>query len=293
MKKVFQNLESIKSWIDKPLPSEFQSNSDYMHFIMELMNYSHYLLKIIVSTASNQERAQRGYIKHNAIIVGHQVRLLKLFHGFMEHISKNQLELALIFTRLIYECTVKLEYLFSAKRSTFTNYVFTSYKSEKETLQNISEIKKQRPLMNIEKVIVKKIKKRLKQDKIPLKRLSANKNWKLDGKSFKDILISLGQEIDYPFIFGQGSSFIHGNWHEMSIYNLKRHGRYWVPNLEFGVSDPRIALPVTVGILRTAYDYVIWNRSDPDNYIKPIIVNLRNKSKFLYDQYCNEKYNDV
>jgi hypothetical protein len=155
MERIFQNLESIKSWTNKPLPQNFKSNDDYMNFIMDLISYAHYLVKISVSMATNQEKASRGYTKHKAIIIGHQVRLLKLFHGFTDHISKSQLELALIFTRLIYECTVKIEYLLAAKSSTFSNYIFTSYQSEKETLQNLNEIKKQRPLMNIEKVIIK------------------------------------------------------------------------------------------------------------------------------------------
>ncbi len=99
-------------------------------------------------------------------------------------------------------------------------------------------------------------------------------------------------EVDYPFLFGQGSSFIHGNWYEMSIYNIEKHGRYYVPNLEFAVPDPRI-LPVTVSVLQTTGDFVEWNKSDPDNYIRPIIKSLMNKSKFLYEQYCNEKYKDV
>lgn len=293
MKKVFQNLESIKSWINKPLPEEFKSNNDYMRFIMELMSYAHYVLKISVSTAPNQEVAKRGYTKHKAIIVGHQVRLAKLFHGFAEHISKRQLELALILFRLIYECTIKLEYLMTAKRSTLTNYIFTSYRAEKETLQKLNDIKKQRPLMNIEKVIIKKIKNRLKKDKLSFKRLLANKNWKLDGKDFRQILESLNKGVDYPFLFGQGSSFIHGNWYEMSIYNIEKHGRYYVPSLDFAVPDPRIALPVTIAVLQTTGNYVEWNKSDPDNYIRPIISDLMSKSRFLYEQYCNEKYKDV
>lgn len=293
MQNIILNLDSIKSWINKSLPQKFTSNNDYMRFIMELMSYAHYLLEVSVSMVPNQIVASRGYTKHKAIIVGHQVRLVKLFHGFVDHISKSQVELALIFVRLIYECTIKLEYLFAAKRPSFSNYVFTSYRAEKEILQNLYYIKKQRPLMNIEKVIIKKIKNRLIKDKISLKRLFANKNWKLDGKDFKQILNSLNKEIDYPFLFGQGSSFIHGDWYEMSIYNIKKRGRYYVPNLEFSAPDPRITLPITVAVLQITSDFVKWSNSDPDNYFCPIVNGLLNKSKFLYEQYCNNKYKDV
>lgn len=293
MKEIINNIEEIKSWINKPLPAKLQTNNDYMHFIMELISYTHYLLKISVSMAPNQKTASRGYTKHRAVIAGHFVRLVKLFHGFEDNISKGQLELALILVRLIYECTIMIEYLFTAKRSTFSNYIFTSYKSEKETLENLETIKAERPLMNIEKEIIRKIKNRLKRDNIPLRRLMVNKNWKLDGKSFKSILESLNKEIDYPFIFGQGSSFIHGNWYEMSIYNLNKNGRYYTPNLEFTAPDPRLALPVTFSVLQTTGDFVSWNKSDPDNYIRPVISGLIDKIKYLYDQYCSEKYKNV
>ena len=80
MQNIIQSLYSIKSWINKPLPQEFTSNNDYMRFIMELMSYAHYLLKVSVSMAPNQIVASRGYTKHKAVIVGYQVLLVKLFH---------------------------------------------------------------------------------------------------------------------------------------------------------------------------------------------------------------------
>ena len=293
MKEIINNVEEIKSWINNPLPAKLESDNDYMHFIMDLISYAHYLLKIGVTMAPDQKTASRGYTKHKAIIAGHFVRLVKLFHGFADNISKGQLELALILVRLMYECTIKIEYLFTAKRSTLSNFIFTSYKAEKETLENLEAIKAERPLMNIEKEIIRKIKSRLKRDNIPLRRLMANRNWKLDGKSFKDILKSLGKEMDYAFLFGQGSSFIHGGWYEMSIYNLEKHGRYYSPNLEFTAPDARLALPVTFSVLQTTGDFVRWNKSDPDNYIQPVISELLIKTKLVYDQYCNQRYEDV
>ncbi|MBN4054723.1 hypothetical protein JYT87_03350 [Nitrospira defluvii] len=106
MEEIIQNVESIKSWNNKPLPEELISNNAYMHYVMELMSYANYLLKLSASTAPNKEVATRGYTKHKAIIVAHQVRLVKLFHGFSYHVSKCELELASILVRLIYECTI-------------------------------------------------------------------------------------------------------------------------------------------------------------------------------------------
>ncbi|MBN4054724.1 hypothetical protein JYT87_03355 [Nitrospira defluvii] len=187
----------------------------------------------------------------------------------------------------------KIEYLLSAKRSTFSNYVFTSYRSEKETLQNLADIKIQRPLKNIEKIIIKKIKNRLRKDKISLKRLFSNRNWKLDGKSFKQLLKSLNKENDYPFVFGQGSSFIHGSWYEMSIYNIEKRGRYYVPNLDFGLTTPRFAIPITIAVLQTTSDFIKWNESDPDNYFRSAVHGLIDKSHLIYQHCCNRRDENV
>jgi hypothetical protein len=145
----------------------------------------------------------------------------------------------------------------------------------------------------MEKVIIRKIKNRLRKDKISLRRLSLIKDWRLDGKDFRLILRSLKKEIDYPFIFGQGSSFIHGNWYEMSVHNLTKKGRYYMPNLDFSDTDPRVALPVTVGALQAATDFLKWNKSDPQKYVRSIIASLSERSKLLYALYCEEKYKAV
>jgi len=293
MEKIIKNLDSVKSWLSKPLPPKRSPDDDYMRYVMEMMSYAHYLIKVSASMAPNQVVAERGYTKHRAIVLGHIVRLVKLYHSFTTHIGKRELQIAYIMVRLIYECIIKMEYLFTAKRSTFKSFIFTSYRSEKETLENLDLIKSQRPLMNIEKVIVKKIKSRLRKDRISLRQLKANRNWKLDGKDFKQILISVKKEIDYPFLFGQGSSFIHGNWYEMSIFNLTQRGRCYLPDLDFSNPDPRIALPVTIASLHSANDFLKWNKSDPEKYVRSIIQNLAGKTKVLYDQYCEGKYADV
>ncbi len=293
MKEIIINLEKAKYWLKKPLPPRISSDKDYMIYVMELMNYAHYLIKVSASIAPNKVISERGYSKHKAIVVGHVVRLSKLYHGFAYHVSKSEVELAYIMVRLIHECISKMEYLFTAKKSSFISFIFTSYRSQKETLDNLALIKSQRTLMKIEMSIIKKIKKQLRSDRISLSRLKGNRNWKLDGKDFKQVLVSMNKEIDYPFLFGQASSFIHGDWHEMKIYNLEKKGRYYLPNLGFSGSDPRLALPVTIGCLDAVTDFLKWNKSDPQKNVMSILQNLSIKTRLFYDQYCEEKYADV
>lgn len=182
---LLSNLADIERWIEEaPDPSSFQSNDDFMGFTVELMNRALYLLRVGVSLAPSQEAAERGYSKHRAIVVGHMVRITKLYEGLLIHVSRRQLELAAIFTRLIFEAAVRLEYLIKSKNknASFSSFILTSYKPEKEVLEDLKAKAASRPLIQIEKRIRRKIKSRLKKDGIPINKLMTNRKWKLDGK---------------------------------------------------------------------------------------------------------------
>lgn len=116
MEKVMENLSKIEAWIDfNSPPPVFDTNTAYMKFAVEIMNRCLYLLKISVVSAPDAETARRGYTKHRAIIVGHMVRLTKLYEGSLIHISGHHRELAHIFFRLIFETAIRMEYLITSK----------------------------------------------------------------------------------------------------------------------------------------------------------------------------------
>lgn len=275
--KLMNKLAEIERWIDAaPDPASFRSNDDFMGFTVELMNRALYLLKVGVSLAPNQKVSERGYSKHKAIVVGHMVRITKLYEGLLIHVSKRQLELATIFTRLIFEAAMRLEYLVKSKNknASFRSFIFTSYKPEKEVLEDLNAKAASRPLIQIEKRMRRKMKSRLKKDRIPIKQLMSNKNWRLDGKDFRRILTDVGRGDIYAYGFGSSSHFVHGDWYDISIHQIKKKGRYYLPDLEFDDPDPRIACSDTAICLGTLHGFLKWNKSDPDNYVKPIIKRL-------------------
>jgi hypothetical protein len=274
---LLNNLAEIEHWIDAaPNPMSFSSNDDFMGFTVELMNRALYLLKVGVSLAPSQEIAERGYTKHKAIVVGHMVRITKLYEGLLIHVSKRQLELAAIFTRLIFEAAVRLEYLIKSKNknASFKSFIFTSYKSEKEILEDLNDKASSRPLIKIEKRMRRKVKSRLKKDRIPINQLMNNKNWRLDGKDFRRMLTDIGRGDIYAYVFGSSSHTVHGDWYDISLHQIKKQGRYYLPDLSFDDPDPRIACSDTEICLGALYGFLKWNRSDPDNYVLPIIVKL-------------------
>lgn len=277
MKKIISNIAKIDDWVDKaPDPVTFQNNDDFMNFVVELMNYCLYLLKVSVALAPTPSIAHNGFSKNTAIIVGHMVRITKLYEGFLIHISKGQAELALIFFRLIFETSIRMSYMIGSKskRKTFHSFILTSYKPEKEILEDLYEKKENRPLINIEKRMIRKIESRMQEDGISTQELMNNKTWNVDGKNARELLKALGNEKQYAYAFSNGSHFVHGDWCEINLHHVDKKGRFYIPQLNYTTPDPRIACSVNTQCLKTLIEYLVWRKSDPDKVVFPVVQKL-------------------
>ncbi len=279
MDKVLQNLKNIKAWVDfNSPPPDFGTNTEFMKFAVEIMNRCLYLLKAGASSAPDAETANKGYAKNEAIIVGHMVRITKLYEGALMHICRHQQELAHIFFRLILETAIRMEYLITSEspKKSFQSFIFTSYRPEKEMLQDLENNAKQRPLIPIEKRMRGSIMSWLKGDGINPKELLEDKNWNLDSKNFREIMKTFNLDSMYPYGFRIPSHCVHGDWLDIAYYHLEQdEGQYYTPDLFFTEPDPRTACPITGVCLDSLLKYLKWNKSDPDNIIRPVVEKLR------------------
>ena len=272
MEKIFQNLSEIDKWLDNaPTDLSQLKRGELMKLSVQLMNYSLYLLRVGSSIAPDEVSSHRGFSRNRAIVVGHFVRLTKLCEASLMHISSRQAEVAAIFTRLMFETVIRMFYLMHAKRSSFKSFLLSSYKPEREILEDLGNKAKSRKLIPIESRIRRKIRSRLRRDRITLSTLMANKQWKIDGKDFRQLLKDTGNEVTYAYGFGSASHSVHGDWYDISIQQLEKKGRFYQPKLEYQIPDPRITCAQTHLCLIALHSYVEWNKSDPDNYIRPII----------------------
>lgn len=277
MEEVNKNLEEIVDWLKSvPHADTFKSNREFLQFIVQLMNYTLYVLRVGIAVVPNYHIPENGYLKQKAIVVGLMTRLTKLYEGFLTHVSKNQAELAGIFVRLIYETEVKVDYFLRSKqkRKTRRNYILISYRAEKEILKILDDVSKNRELIPIEKRMKERITQLLKQDRISMADLEQNKNWELDGKNFRELLRFLNRDSEYAFGFGSASTFVHGNWHEINTYHLIKEGRYYFPKLSYKSVDPRVACPITILCLDRLEKFMRWNKTDYDDYLGKILVGL-------------------
>lgn len=265
MDALTRNLIDIAKWTESaPDPQSFKSESDFMKFLVEAMGRALYLLRVGVAAAPNGRVAEHGYIKRHAVIVGHMVRLAKLFDGFCQHIANRELELAGIMQRLIAETEVRLEYLITkAGPHSYKSFVLASYRADKESLVDLERKAISRKLIPIEKRIRGSILKHIRRDGISRKRLLQNKTWEVDGKNFRAQLNDLGRGLEYSYFFGSSSQWIHGTWQELYHYHLEEKNSRFLPRLDFGDPDTRTAAPVTAACLDTLLLYLRWSKGDP------------------------------
>lgn len=279
-----RKLDDISEWAAQaPDPRAFKNNGQFMTLAVDVMNRCLYLLRVGVALAPNESTAEKGYTKHKAIILGHMVRMAKLYEGFLMHTANGQLELTAIFTRLIFETDVRMRYMMGSKSSSksIRSFILASYRSERETIGLLDEQMRHRPPTKIESRIRRKILSRLRKDRITLKELRANTVWRMDGKSFRQILREVDGDEAYYLLFGSSSHNVHGDWYEISIHHLRKQGRYYQPDLEYDHPDPRVACAVTAISLAGLASFLEWTKGDPYGLLDRAISRLDNLNRVI------------
>lgn len=266
MEDIINEIQRIKQWVrdNSSLPDFKSNNNEYMKFAVEISNNVRYLMFVAASLISE---GKDGYSKEDAVIVGLFVRLCKLYDTLCWHAAENHAEIVQIFVRLIFETSINLEYLLKNGKETTENFIFISYKATKENYEDLLKKKKSRELTGIEKRIMAKIERQIQEDEIDVERLLTNKNWKINGKSFKDILKELNFEGAYSYVFGNGSSYVHGDWKDLKASHLEYKNSLYYPKLGHDRVDPRYICPVSVICLDALVKFLEWNKSDPDSFI--------------------------
>ena len=141
-------------WFYKSLPNfnNIKTNDEFMDLSVYFMNQSLYCLKTEIKYFSEVESNKKLSVE-DSVIVGHMIRITKLYEGLIIHIVAKQGELAFIFTRMIYEASIRMRYLINSENflDSVQSYIFTSYRAEKDKYIDLREIEKTRKLIPIEK----------------------------------------------------------------------------------------------------------------------------------------------
>jgi hypothetical protein len=190
-----------------------------------------------------------GYLRRQAVLIGLAVRLVKLYEGQLTHIADRRMDLVVLLLRSFFETGIYLAYLLRRPSSSCDNYIRTSFQPEKEKLRHLMAVRAERPLLPIEKRMLEAIKKRLTVAGVSQNELLNRHNWKLDGKSMRDILDFLEWPLAYRFGFAQFSHNAHGSWDDLLTYHLKHSlddPRKYYPSVDFEDSKPGLIGPTSV-----------------------------------------------
>ena len=292
MDEITGKVDEVEKWID-----QCNQRSDLLDFdvLMSIgvlaSNHIRLLMIICANTVTPQEyeASKEDFDLHEAVIIGHFVRLFKLYEQIVSNVTEKKGEIASIFNRLVFETYARMKYLILMGKRSIDSYVRTSFKS---TIQNYSYLTargKERELTNIEKRMLRKIENRLNRVNLTADELLRNRNWKLDGKSFSDILDYLDANdpddrnwsLGYSFLFGSGSSFVHGDWYDLHINHLEASGERYKAKFGYDPVDPRYILPAGLIPINASRDLLKWRNTDTDGYIDGVLKKMHDLLLFL------------
>ena len=273
---VLTNIAEIRKSIhNAPNPAEFQTPNEFMRMSVEIMNWCGYILRVAIACVDSKTVSRGGYAKNRAIIVGHMVRLSKLYDGMLSFVASRNSDVAVLFVRMILECAMRAKYLMESpdKTKAFRNFVLSSFGPEREETLDLLRKKELRPLIKIEKRMLKSMSASLRREGITQASLKEKRPPRpLDFRSVMN-KIRYG-DASYAYSFANSSHFIHGDWLDIRHHHLRQHGRYYLPNMGSRDPDPRITSPVSLILLEALAVYLKWSQADPNDILMPIVIEL-------------------
>lgn len=208
------------------------------------------------------------------ILMGHMVRLFKLYDTFVFLLADNRIESCILFTRLITDTLFNLLLLIiNGEIELFNKFIRASLAYDKKLLEEINKRKKD-PLLPIEERMINSIKNAFKDEGYEVGDIKVkDKEWQ-SSNTF-ELADKLKLLPLYEFVYRTTSQSIHGSWTEMKTYHLELDGDQYKPNIDFHSPRPqlistttRLALEGTKAYLHKIYIY------DSENL--PVIVQCIN-----------------
>jgi len=270
---LIQKLEEAKAWAAANQSFDhLASNDDYMSVAVALGNHVRFTMAI--SAASTPDPQLPGYDRAQAVIFGLFVRMYKLFDALCFHVSESHGEIATIFIRLILEARIRMRYLIAKGPESAADFIFVSYKSTKERLQDFPEKQNSWELLKIEERMLRHIRLQLEEADIDESELLRNTRWRHDGKTFKGLMQELRLEDWYPYLFAAQSSTVHGDWRDIRSHHVFRDGDYYKARLVHDNVDIRYLCPVSRPCLAAVREFLAWNKADPDGFVHDVATHL-------------------
>ena len=154
--------------------------------------------------------------RHEAVLVGHLVRLYKLTSALLDQTCQHRRETTFIFARLAFECIVNARFLIKNDRPEITaSYIEYSMRHEKRLRDRIRANIASRggDPMHVEERMLRSIDASAKRSCVDLDSIDPPKNW--GGKNIFEKAKDVGLGEAYLGVFAGASHSVHGNWQDL------------------------------------------------------------------------------
>lgn len=245
--------------IDKPR----KSNED---FIADLIEASNLVNKFLAITAASVPALVLEKL-HQGILLGHAVRMYKLYDSFLLLISENRSEMALLAMRALTETSIILKYLIQNINDDIgQKFIKSSLAYEKKLLELIQNKTQSRNTLPFEKNIIESIKKTFAKTKYKTEDIIFKKD-----KSWHEDLFTIAEKVGlsdaYETMYRAGSHAEHGSWHHLMHYNLNETENRYEPELNNIEPNFLLINATSLMCLIVAHDYLI--HINPEEKIFP------------------------
>lgn len=264
---------------DFSLPETKKERKTEGEFMKDLVEVGNIVRKILL--ASSQAVSLQIPAHKAEILAGHVARLFKLYDTYIFLIVEKRTEVAFVILRCLTETLINFEYLLKyLDTDIFDKYKRASLSFERDLKELVlSDLEKgivPETLQPLPHRILKSIEETFKRSAIEEDGENFQKKWgiKKEHLSLEGKAKDLGLERVYKLIFQNTSACIHGSWHDIDFYHLKREkGESGVreSNPKFQEPRPQMLSPSTLVLEAVMRYWGILGVSDFNPKIQEII----------------------
>jgi hypothetical protein len=232
-----------------PLDRKRDTNEE---FVSDLVDVSNSVRKYLILAAGVRPSAGMDPMAQG-VLMGHAVRLFKLYDLLCHMVSQRQGDFTLAIGRMIADTVINLRYLLEDPISeNVDGYVRATLGMEKKLILEV-EMRMQDPPLPIEQRL-------LRDARAFFDRAGVNPDdvkpgeWRWIDSSTKAYDLGLGRL--YEFGFRGSSHSIHGTWHDLYYNHLVETDEGFQPRLRYSVPRPQILDAMSVLTLDALMRYV-------------------------------------
>lgn len=267
-----------------PLPDIDKPRISDDDFVADLVEVGNLVNKFLAVTAAlvpdfHMVKLQQG------VLLGHMVRMFKLYDGFLLLISENRMEMGLLAARALTETSITLKYLIhNISEDLCQKFIKSSLAYDKKLWDFIQDKIDGRKPLPFENRMIESIKKTFEETKYNINDI----NFKKDKDWHENIFIlssKVGLLDYYETMYRTASRAEHGSWHHLKFYHLIEKENGYEPELGNIQPHPQLIITTNLICLGAVLDYLEYIQPEEKAFpplVKSIIkwhVDLSKKTR--------------